>query len=431
MIRSPRLRIEQLENGVWVATESLPHIRSASVGIYVDTGSRDESPQSNGLSHFFEHMVFKGTENIEPLEIVRRFEATGGQINAYTSKEQTCFYGKVVDTEVASALEVLMDMVLAAKLDSVDIKKEKEVVLEEIRGTQDHPDDLVYDLFSEATYGTHALGLPIAGTEKSVRGLNRKLLQNHRDHIGLQVPIAIVAVGHVDHDEVLSQVRKRFKLRSQAKTLPKKPRSALARIQGEFRAGHKTLGKEVQQATVLIGGPAYSWSAPQRYPLLLLHSALGDGMSSKLFQNLRETYGLVYNIFSNPEFLSHEGLFTIGFATEPKNLVKAIQEIGKELAAIRKTGLTAKELDFAKKNITGGILLGLESTSARMATLGRRLLGGKPQEDLNIILKGIESVTRDDILACAREVMNPNQWSGAAVLPKDCKIDLGKLLAKT
>jgi predicted Zn-dependent peptidase len=161
-----------------------------------------------------------------------------------------------------------------------------------------------------------------------------------------------------------------------------------------------------------------------------LHCALGDGMSSKLFQNLRETHGLVYNIGSNPEFLSREGLFTIGFATEPKNLAKAVAEIGRELAKLRKTGLTARELEFAKKNVCGGILLGLESTNTRMAALARRLLGGDAEETLERIVTRIQAVTPAQVRECAREVLCPDQWAAAAVLPKNCRVDLAALLAK-
>ncbi len=441
-------RYESLENGVWVATESLSHVRSASIGIYLDTGSRDEVPETNGLSHFFEHMVFKGTKGMNPLEIVQRFEATGGQVNAYTSKEQTCFYGKVVDTEIKSALEVLLDMVLDSRLDPVDVKKEKEVIIEEIRSVDDSADELVYELFSQATFGSHALGKPIAGTAKSVRALTRKMLVDHRDRARKSVPLVIVAVGRVDHDAIVKQVRKRFNIRcgavgangpstdstssprARSGTGLSRSRMAIARTPATFRAKHITKNKDVQQASVILGGSSYPSTSPQRFPLMLLHCALGDGMSSKLFQNLRETYGLVYSIFSNPEFLAKEGVFNIGFATEPKNLEKAVREIGKELAALRKNGLTAKELASAKKNIIGGILLGLESTSNRMSALARRVLGQNPDETLEEIIAKIEAVTRADILKCANEVLQPNRWGSAAVLPKGVKADLGAMLAK-
>ncbi len=420
---------DRLSNGVWVATEALPHVRSVSLGIYLDTGSRDEAPACNGLSHFFEHMVFKGTGRLGPLDIVQRFEATGGHVNAYTSKEQTCFYGKVVDTEVEGALDALLDMVFGAKFDPDDIRKEKEVVLEEIRSTEDNPDDLIYDLFSHAAFGSQALGRPIAGTEKTVRGLSRAQLLHHRESAHQRIPVVVAAVGNVNHAAVADQVRARFRLQKRGAAVSP-VRSALARRAGRFHPGHRVQHKDVQQATVLLGGPGYAWSSPRRYALLLLHSMLGDGMGSKLFQNLREKYGLVYSIFSNPEFLAREGLFSIGFATEPKNLVKAVKEIGRELAVLRRKGLSASELAFAQKSVAGGVLLGLESTHTRMATLARRLLGRAPGETIDRVLARLAAVTRDDVLHCAREILRPEAWASAAVVPKGVSPELPKLLAQ-
>src|SRR5690606_35010425 len=221
LLNAPRRTL--LENGLWVATEALPHVRSACLGVYLDTGSRDERPGASGLAHFYEHMVFKGTPRRGPLDIVRRFEATGGQVNAWTSKEQTCFYGKVVDSEADGALDVLLDMVFNAKFDAEDIRKEKDVVIEEIRSVNDSPDDLVHELFSQASFGIHALGRPIAGTEKSVRALNADLLRAHRDAARGATPAAVVAVGRVDHDDVVARVRRYFRL----KALRPQPAAAL------------------------------------------------------------------------------------------------------------------------------------------------------------------------------------------------------------
>ncbi|MCD6023497.1 MAG: ptrA [Fibrobacteria bacterium] len=435
-------KIELLENGVWVATESLPHLRSVNLGVYLDTGSRDETPANGGLAHFFEHMVFKGTPRLDPLDIVRRFEATGGQINAYTTREQTCFYGKVVDTAVDGALDVLLDMVFAAKFDADDIRKEKDVVIEEIRSVNDSPDELSYELFGEAAYGPHAVGRPIAGTEKTVRGLTAAALRRHRDEALKTTPVAVIAVGRVDHAAFAARVRKYFGLRGavrarrdaplQASRTTARPaaRAPLARTTAEFQARHIVRPRDVNQATVILGGPACPWSSPDRFPLLLLHCALGDGMSSRLFQNLREKHGLVYSIFSSPEFLSREGLFSIGFATDPKQVGKAVHEIGRELARMRRKGLTKKELQEAKDNVKGGILLGLESTGSRMSALARRLLGDPREENLKRVLQKIDAVTQGDILRCAREYLQPARWASAAVVPKGFKTDLGALLQK-
>ncbi|HLU69534.1 MAG TPA: pitrilysin family protein [Fibrobacteria bacterium] len=429
-----------LENGLWVATETLPHVRSASLGVYLDTGSRDEQPGANGLAHFFEHMVFKGTPRRGPLDIVRRFEATGGQVNAWTSKEQTCFYGKVVDSESDGALDVLLDMVFNGKFDAEDIRKEKDVVIEEIRSVNDSPDDLVHELFSRASFGTHALGRPIAGTEKSVRTLNADLLRGHRDAARGAVPAAVIAVGSVDHNEVVARVRRHFRLgpaRQRAAALQAArtrtgpaTRAPLNRLPAAFSAQHVMQARDVQQATVLIGGAGCAARDADRYPLLLLHCVLGDGMSSRLFQNIRETHGLVYSIYTMPEFMSREGTFGIGFATDPAQVAKAIREAGRELARVREEGLSTTDLRRAKANIKGSVLLSLESTGSRMSGLARRVLGDRWEETPEKILEKVDAVTRADILRCARQYLRPDTWASAAVVPKGFKADLGALLAK-
>jgi predicted Zn-dependent peptidase len=423
-------RTELLENGVWVATESLPHLRSVNLGIYLDTGSRDETPEISGLAHFYEHMVFKGTPRLGPLDIVRKFEATGGQINAYTTKEQTCFYGKVVDTAMDGALDVLLDMVFAAKFDAVDTRKEKDVVIEEIRAVNDSPDELSYELFGEAAFGAHAVGRPIAGTEKSVRGLTTAALKAHRDNALQTTPVAVVAVGRVDHAAFVARVRKYFGLKSTPRAKTARARAPLPRAAAPFLARHLVRPRDVTQATVIVGGTGCAWASPDRFPLLLLHCALGDGMSSRLFQNLREKHGLVYSIFSAPEFMAREGLFSIGFATDPKQVEKAVKEIGRELALLRKKGLTAKELREAKDNVTGGLLLSLESTGSRMSALARRLLGNPEEENLERVVQKIEAVTPAEILRCANQYLQPALWASAAVVPKGFKPGLDTLLKK-
>lgn len=431
-MKAPRTPIRSglLENGIRVATEFLPHVRSASLGIYLDTGSRDETSASNGLAHFFEHMVFKGTPRLGPLEIVRRFEATGGEVNAYTSKEQTCFYGKVVDTETTGALDALLDMVFAGKFDAADVRKEKDVVIEEIRSVNDSPDELAYELFARAAFGSHALGRPIAGTERTVRGLDAGLLRRHRDAARKTLPIAVVAAGRIDHDAFIARVRRYFRLRASHGSPLQRARAPIARTAAPFRPRHLLKTRDVQQATVIAGGTGCSWDSPDRYPMLLLHCALGEGMSSRLFQNLREEHGLVYNIFSSPEFLACEGLFSIGFATDPRHVEKAVREIGRELTSLRDKGLSVGELRRAKETVKGGVLLGLESTSSRMAMLARRLLGNRPDETPERVIARIDAVAGKDVLRCARQYLCPNSWASATVAPKGFKTDLGALLQR-
>jgi predicted Zn-dependent peptidase len=435
-----KIKTTILENGVVVATETLPTIRSASLGVYLDIGSRDESPATSGLAHFFEHMVFKGTPRHDPLQIVKVFESTGGQINAYTSKEQTCFYAKVVDTEVKPGLEMLLEMVLASHFDPVELEKEKEVIIEEIKGGNDNPEDYVYDLFSQAFFAGHSLGFPIAGTDKTVRSLTREMLFEHQRKAATTVPVYVVAVGRVEHADVVAIARKAFALagKGRATRLARPVRSApaaLASSRGTMprpghihRPRHLVEKRPVHQVTALLGGPGYAWDHPNRYALLLLNTVLGDGMSSKLFQSVRESLGLVYTIYSSPEFLINAGVFAIGFATEPKDIGKAAKEINKQIKALHKTGLNKAEMEFAKANLRGSILLGLESSNTRMANLSRQLLYGKAGESIEKMLKRLDAVKPADVRLCIRDVFRAKHWASAAIVPKQAKVSMGRLL---
>jgi predicted Zn-dependent peptidase len=393
-------------------------------------GSRDEEPGTNGLSHLFEHMVFKGTAHHNALEIVKSFEATGGQVNAYTSKEQTCFYAKVVDTEVATGLSMLLEMVVKATFVEEDLSKEKDVIIEEIKGGYDNPEDYVYDLFSEAFFARHSLGFPIAGTEKTVKGLTRAHLTGHQLKAEKGLPLCVLAVGRVDHAEVVDIVRKAFGLRkSSGSSAAVAVRRAADRAVGDPRPRHLLAKRSVNQVTAILGGPGYAWNHPNRFALLLLNCVLGDGMSSKLFQGVREKLGLVYNIYSNPEFLINAGVFAVGFATEPKDLPKAVKEINKQMGLLKRNGLKASELEFAKRNIQGGILLGLESTSTRMATLSRQVLYGSTEETVDRILQRLEAVTLADVRRAIDDIFHSERWGSAAVVPEKAKVDFGATLS--
>jgi predicted Zn-dependent peptidase len=424
------VKTTRLSNGVVVATESIPKVRSASIGVYLDIGSRDEVPETNGLAHLFEHMVFKGTPKHDALEIVKAFEATGGQVNAYTSKEQTCFYAKVVDTEVGAGLSMLLEMVLESKFDSRELAKEKDVIIEEIKAGYDNPEDYVYDLYSEAYFGGTSLGYPIAGTEKTVKALTRAHLTGHQVKAEKGLPLCVLAVGRVDHAEVVDIVRKAFGLRkASGSRVQALNRPSALRAVGDPKPRHLVAKRSVNQVTAILGGPGYAWNHPNRFALLLLNCVLGDGMSSKLFQSVREKLGLVYNIYSNPEFLINAGSFAIGFATEPKDLPKAVKEINKQVRELKKGGLKASELEFAKRNIQGGILLGLESTSTRMATLSRQVMYGSAEETVDRILARLEAVTLADVRRAIDDVFDSKHWASAAVVPEKAKVDFGATLS--
>lgn len=426
----------RLSNGVVVASELLPTVRSASLGVYLDIGSRDEASKTNGLAHLFEHMVFKGTTKHDALTIVKCFESTGGQINAYTSKEQTCFYAKVVDTEVSAGLSMLLEMVLESTFDPIELGKEKEVIIEEIKGGEDNPEDYVYDLFSKAYFDKHSLGFPIAGNAETVRGLTRNHLLKHQKKVAENLPVFVCAVGNVSHNELIQITCKAFGISSRnTSSLNQKSFSAHhlqranpRRAVPSAKVSHLLEKRPVHQVTAILGGPGYGWDQSNRYALLLLNCVLGDGMSSKLFQSVRESLGLVYTIYSNPEFLINTGSYSIGFATEPKDLEKAIREINKQIVTLKKEGLTAAEIDFAKKNIRGSVLLGLESTSTRMSNLSRQLMYGQPNESIDKILAKLDKVSSNDIRLCINDVFKRNRWASAAVVPKKAKVSISNLL---
>jgi predicted Zn-dependent peptidase len=426
------IKTTRLENGVVVATESLPNIRSASLGVYLDIGSRDEVPKTNGLAHLFEHMVFKGTPKHGALEIVKCFEATGGQINAYTSKEQTCFYAKVVDTEVNAGLSMLLEMVLDSTFDPVELEKEKDVIIEEIKGGNDNPEDYIYDLFSSAVFDKHSLGYPIAGDEKTVKGLTREHLLDHQRKAAGSTPLFVTAVGRLNHEEIVAITRKAFGLGKTPSASARKAivpkRKSVVRPGTLLRPRHLVEKRNVHQVTALLGGPGYAWEHPNRYALLLLNTVFGDGMSSKLFQSVREALGLVYTIYSSPEFLINAGVYAIGFATEPKDIGKAIKEINKQVKALKKDGLSKDEMDFAKANLRGGILLGLESTNTRMANLSRQLMYGKEGETIEKIIKRLDAVKPADVRLAIKDVFQSKRWASAAIVPKKTNLSMGRLL---
>ncbi len=442
-VLTSNIKTTVLENGVVIASEYLPAIRSASMGVYLDTGSRDEVPRTSGLSHLFEHMVFKGTKKHDALTIVKCFESTGGQVNAYTSKEQTCFYAKVVDTEVAASLSMLLEMVLESTFDETELRKEKDVIIEEIKGGEDNPEDYIYDLFSKAYFDKQSLGFAIAGTARTVKGLTRDDLLLHQKRTTQELPLYVLAVGNVNHEELVQITRKAFaKDLGKRARVNRKPnsnlksnlkldvtgrlRQPLVRPEGIGQSQHLLEKKPVHQVTAILGGPGYAWNHPNRLALFLMNCIFGDGMSSKLFQSVRESLGLVYTIYSNPEFMINTGVYSIGFATEPKDLPKAMKEINKQIIAIKKDGLTKKEIEFAKASLRGGILLGLESTSTRLSSLSRQTMYGQPGESIDKILQKMDKVTTQDIQLCIQDTFQSKKWASAAIVPTKATVDLAK-----
>ncbi len=418
------IRRTVLPGGTTVLSENVEGFASASVGLFLGVGSREESPEDNGIAHLFEHAVFKGTRSRGPLELVEAVESRGGLLNAYTTREQTCFYARTGAEDLLNAVDVLCEMVREPALDPEAIRLEKGVVLEEIRSCLDDPEDLAGDLFCEALWGKDGPGLPIAGTLTSVRRLGMVDLRAH--HMGVMrasTPMVVAAAGKVDHDALVEAVRSR---------LPRK--RALRRRAGPAvfrpRNGIRVRNSAVQQASVALGT-----FLPSRDPdstglaVSLVHLLLGEGMSSRLFQRVREELGLVYSVATSVDVYSDGYGFNVQFAAEPGKADRALEVIASELALARREGFSDGEIAGAKRMMRGAATLAAESSSARAAALAQRELSHLPPEELAARDARVAALPDALVRETLRAVLVGKKWACGAVLPKGQKLDLRKGLA--
>ena len=404
-----------LPNGVKVISERIPSVRSISVGVYVPTGSRDESAGLNGISHFAEHMVFKGTRRRQAHHISRRMEAVGGYLNAYTSKEYTCFFARSLDAHLARAVDILGDLVLEPSFPAKELEKEKEVVLEEIRMYGDVPEDAVFDLYERAIYRNHALGRPILGSEDTVRSFSRPVLKDYVTANYLTDGLLFAAAGNVDHDSFAKSVDQAF---SVSTSLGKPP----VRIPPNgYDPDYLVVEKHIQQAHLVLGGPAIAATDSRRTAMTILNTILGGGMSSRLSQNIRERYGYCYNIYSFVNFLGDTGEFGVYAGTEASRLEKLKQLVFRELDKLAQNTVGTRTLSQAKSQLKGGLMLGLEDLSSRMIRLARMELYFDRYFSLDESLASIDNVTADQVRDVSAELLQPSKFSFAAYVPDNTK----------
>jgi len=380
-----------LKNGVRVVCENIPYVRSVSTGIWVRTGSRNENPKNNGISHFVEHMLFKGTSTRTAAQIAECIDNIGGQINAFTGKECTCFYTKTLDEHIEIAVDVLGDMFFNSIFDKKDIALEKKVILEEISMYEDSPEELVHDLLSETVWADSSIGRPILGTKSSLRNINRQMILDYINERYTQTNTVISVVGNYDEDRFEALLEKYF-----GDWEPKNGKDQeLQRV--VFKPGTGIKEKDTEQVHICIGYEGIKTGDDDIYPLLAISNILGGGMSSRLYQKIREEKGLVYSIYSYPTTYTDTGLFTIYAGMKPENLKVVASLIEEEIGSLRKNGIRQAELERTKEQMKGNYILGLESTSSRMNSIGKSelLLGYiyTPDE----ILDKISSITMDDI----------------------------------
>ena len=391
-----------LKNGVRIVCENIPHVKSVSLGIWVKTGSRNENIHINGISHFIEHMLFKGTEKRNAAEIAESIDNIGGQLNAFTGKECTCFYTKTLDEHIEIAVEVLSDMFFHSKFVKKDIAIEKKVIIEEIGMYEDSPEELVHDILSETVWDGNAIGYPILGTKKSLRGLNREVILKHMAERYTPVNTVISVAGHFDEAALVDLLDKYFgSWIPQAKT-----ESDLQPV--TFKSGITVRENDTEQVHICIGFEGLEHGDDKLYPLLAVNNIFGGGMSSRLFQKIREKKGLVYSIYSYPTAYKNAGLFTIYAGMKPEQLSEVTNLIYEETRLLLKKGITRQELDKSREQLKGSYILGLESTSSRMNSIGKSelLLGYiNTQEE---ILGKIEAITMENVHEIFNRVFSLN-----------------------
>jgi predicted Zn-dependent peptidase len=379
-----------LPNGIRLLTEWIPHVRSVAIGVWVDTGSRHEPVERVGISHFIEHLVFKGTESRSAEDIARAVDSVGGQMDAFTTKEHTCFYVTVLDEHLPLATDLLADILLHPRFDAGDIEREKTVVLQEFGMVEDTPDDVIHDLFAERVWPRHPLGRPILGDRKIVQALDRDTILHYFRTEYSPERITIAAAGHVGHEQLVDLLGSRFRdfRQASASRTPEPPVPATS---------VDLVERPLEQVHFVLGGRGLEQDAPERYALFLLNTILGGSMSSRLFQVVREREGLVYSIHSGNAAFRDSGLFYVYAGTEPAHFGRVIELTLQELRLLRADGVSDDELRRAKDHLKGSMMLSLESTGSRMTRIAKQELYFRRPFTFDEILADLERVTVKDL----------------------------------
>ena len=401
-----------LPNGLRVVGEKLSHVRSCNIGIWVKVGSMNEAPEENGMSHFIEHMVFKGTKTRSARDIAEEMDMVGGQLNAFTSKECTCYYAKVTDDELELAVDILADLALRPVFDEKELNKERGVVLEEIAMVEDTPEDLVHELLAEAQYNG-SLRYPILGPGKLIRSYTRQDMLRYWSRHYVPENMVLSIAGNYDWDHLLKLVERYFD------EFPNQQGEEMPFVPQQFVSGRLARSKDTEQLHICMGFPGVESNNDDIYPLSVFNNALGGGMSSRLFQRIREELGMAYSVYTYPSSYRGVGSFNLYAGTNPENGETVLREIQEQMAIFLRDGMTEKEFKSAKAQLRGGYVLGLESSSGRMQSLGRgMLLFGKTRTPEETIAK-IDAVTMDSVMALANRILCAQP--SAAIVGRDAE----------
>lgn len=389
-----------LPNGLRIVTEALPGVRSVSFGIWVGIGSRDETPQLAGASHFLEHLLFKGTKRRSAWDISAQIEAVGGDTNAFTAQEYTCYYARVLDRDLPLAVDVVCDMLTSSVVTAGDLEVERQVILEEIAMHDDEPSAVVHDLFTTALYGDHPLGRPVIGTSESITAMKRDQVAGFYRRRYTPPQLVVSAAGNLDHDETVRLISAAFT--EQTERVPSAPRRGPAVPPSPPALAVRS--KETEQAHLVLGVPALDRHDERRFTLGVLDQVLGGGMSSRLFQEIRERRGLAYSVYSFDTQYADAGLFGVYAGCAPRRAHDVLDLMRAELDRVATAGLTDEEIRRGKGMLRGATVLGLEDTYSRMSRNGRAELVYGDILSIDEVLTRIDAVTLDDIRALAADL---------------------------
>jgi predicted Zn-dependent peptidase len=401
-------------SGIRIVTEHNDSVRSVSVGIWVKTGSRNERSQVAGITHFLEHMLFKGTENRTAFEIVQNVESVGGYLNAFTSSEYTCYYVRCLDSEFGTALDVLSDMVQHPLFPAEEVEKEKKVVIEEMKMYRDNPDDFVFENFTGQMFSQHPLGRPIIGFEETVSAFTREDLINYVRERYVPANIIISAAGNIQHEEVVELVDKHFDTFNDGNGVVEQKQFLTA-----YDRSAKTLYRPIEQTHFVTGRRSLSNDDPDRYKLLLINTILGGGMSSRLHQNIREKYGYCYAISSFNQAYTDTGMFGVYVGTDKEYVSHVRDLINKEFNALRNEEVCSKELNEAKAQLKGKLLLAQESMSNRMTRLAKSEIYYDRYIALDELVQEIDNVDSGSIRNFAQQFFIDDMFSETLLLPEE------------
>ena len=394
-----------LPGGLRVVTEAMPGVRSATIGVWIGVGSRDEAPTLSGASHFLEHLLFKGTPSRSAMDISVELDTVGGEVNAFTAKEYTCFHARVLDQDLPLAVDVLGDMVTASLISSEDVEAEREVILDEIAMHDDDPDDVVNNLYAEKAWGGSPLGRPIAGTVESIKALTRaQIVRYYRSRYRPENMVIAVA-GNIEHATVVRQVRKAFSRSNFLSATTTKP-LPVRRLDRARKAatGEVVVSRPFEQVNLVLGVTGLVRTDDRRYTLGVINAALGGGTSSRLFQEIREHRGLAYSVFSFASHYADAGMFGVSVGCLPGKVTQVLEVVRDELRKFAEDGLTPEELERGKGQLRGGLVLTLEDSGSRMSRIAKAELLYDELPSLDEVIRRIDAVTLDDVQVLAKEL---------------------------